>query len=145
MPKILIIQGPNMEWLGRRQPELYGTTTLAEVEAMLRAHGAGRCEMEMFTTNVEGEAITRIYRAVREGCEGLLMNPAAFLFAGYALRDCLRGVEIPYVEVHISNIEKRGLTTVLAAEAAGFVAGFGIASYRLGLDALLAVIAGRIR
>src|SRR3970282_231358 len=79
----------------------------------------------------------RFYLAVDEGVQGLVMNPAAFLFAGYALRDCLRAVPIPYVEVHMTNIEKRGLRSLLAETGVGLIAGLGVQSYVLGLDAML--------
>ena len=138
MHKILLIQGPNMSYLGRRQPELYGKTSAAELNSMLRAHArANQYKLGLFYTHSESEAIERLYRAVDEGVHGLVMNPAAFLFAGYALRDCLRAVPFPYVEVHMTNIEKRGLHSILAETAVGFIAGFGIQSYFLGLEAML--------
>jgi len=139
--RILLIQGANMEWLGNRQPELYGTTTAAELDAVVDAE-ADRLGVTLETsyTNIEGEAIDRIYRAARDGVDGLLMNPAGFLYAGYALRDCLRGVRLPYVEVHMTNIERREMRSVLAAEADGIVVGLGIDSYRFGLQALMCVI-----
>ncbi|MBS0336349.1 MAG: 3-dehydroquinate dehydratase [Proteobacteria bacterium] len=138
MPKILLIQGPNMSYLGKRQPEIYGTTTAAELDAMLRAHAkANKYALEIFYTHSESDAIERLYRAADEGLDGLVMNPAAFLFAGYALRDCLRAVPFPYVEVHMSNIEKRGIHSILAETGVGMVAGFGVRSYVLGLEAML--------
>jgi 3-dehydroquinate dehydratase-2 len=138
MLKILLIQGPNMSYLGKRQPELYGRTTAAQLDAMLLAHaGANGYRLEIFYTHSESEAIERLYRAAKEKTDGLVMNPAAFLFAGYALRDCLRAVPFPYVEVHMTNIEKRGIHSILAETGLGFVAGFGVRSYLLGLEALL--------
>lgn len=141
MTKILLIQGPNLSYLGRRQPEIYGTTTAAELDAMLQEHArANDYALDIFYTHVEGEAIGRIYRAIDEGCDGLLMNPAAFIYAGYALRDTLRTLPFPYVEVHITNIDKRGLHSLLAEAAVGMIAGFGMRSYLLGLDALLGTV-----
>ena len=138
MPKILLIQGPNMSYLGRRQPEIYGTTTAAELDAMLKKHAReNKYALEIFYTHSEPAAIERLYRAVDEKIDGLVMNPAAFLFAGYALRDCLRAVPFPYVEVHMSNIEKRGIHSILAETGVGMVAGFGVRSYILGLEAML--------
>ena len=138
MLKILLIQGPNMSYLGRRQPELYGKTSASELNAMLRRHAqANQYKLALFYTHSEGDAIKRLYRAVDEGFDGLVMNPAAFLFAGYALRDCLRAVPFPYIEVHMTNIEKRGLRSILAETAVGCIAGFGIESYFLGLDGML--------
>ncbi len=144
MPHILVIQGANMEWLGRRQPELYGTTTAAELDDMLRSWADDRgVSLDIVYTNIEGEAISRIYDAVRAGTDGLLMNPAGFLYAGQALKDCIVGAAIPYVEVHITNIERRGMSSVLAPVADGVVYGLGLKSYELGLDALIHVIANR--
>ncbi|HEX5476644.1 MAG TPA: type II 3-dehydroquinate dehydratase [Burkholderiales bacterium] len=138
MTKLLLIQGPNMSYLGRRQPELYGKTTAAELDAMLRAHArANKYALDIFYTHSEAEAIERIYRAAEEGVQGLVMNPAAFLFAGYALRDCLRAVPVAYIEVHMTNIEKRGIHSILAEAAVGLIAGFGVQSYVLGLEAML--------
>ena len=141
MEKILLIQGANMNFLGRRQPEIYGTTTAAELDAMLLAHADANCYgLEIFYTNVEGEAIDRLYRAVDEGVQGLVMNPAGFNHAGYALRDCVVAMPFPYVEVHMTNIEKRGIRSVLAPVAVGSVCGFGVESYRLGLEAMLRLL-----
>ena len=138
MPNILLIQGPNMSYLGKRQPEIYGKTTAAELDAMLMKHARDhKYSLEIFYTHSEAAAIERLYRAVDEKLDGLVMNPAAFLYAGYALRDCLRAMPFPYVEVHMSNIEKRGLHSILAEAGVGMVAGFGVRSYVLGLEALL--------
>ena len=139
MAKLLLIQGPNMSYLGRRQPELYGKTTAKQLDALLlkhaREHGYA---LEILYTHSESEAIERLYRAVEEKIDGLVMNPAAFLFAGYPLRDCLRAVPIPYIEVHMTNIERRGFHSILAETAVGVIAGFGVQSYVLGLEAMLA-------
>ena len=138
MPNILLIQGPNLSYLGRRQPEIYGKTSAAELDAMLLEHArANGYKLEIFYTHSEAAAIERLYRAVDEKIDGLVMNPAAFIFAGYALRDCLRAVPFPYVEVHITNIEKRGFHSLLAEAAVGMVCGFGVRSYVLGLEAML--------
>jgi len=138
MTTILLIQGPNMSYLGKRQPELYGKTTAAQLDAMLHAHAkANKYRLDIFYTHSESAAIERLYRGVDERLDGLVMNPAAFLFAGYPLRDCLRAVPFPYVEVHMTNIEKRGFHSILAETAVGMVAGFGVRSYQLGLEALL--------
>ena len=127
-----------MSYLGRRQPELYGTTTAAELDQMLHEHArANAYDLEIFYTHIEGEAIARLYQAVDEGIDGLVMNPAGFLYSGYALRDCLRAVSFPYIEVHMTNIEKRGIHSILADAAVGMVAGLGLQSYFLGLDAML--------
>lgn len=142
--RILLLQGANMEWLGLRQPELYGTTTAAELDVIMEAEAKRLgVDLEIAYTNVEGAAIDRIYQAARDGVDGLLMNPAGFLYAGYALRDCLRSVRMPYIEVHMTNIERRQMHSVLAAEADGLVVGLGIDSYRFGLEALVRILARR--
>ena len=130
-----------MAYLGKRQPEIYGTTTAAELDKMMLRH-AKKCgvALDIFYTHIEGEAIGRLYRAADEGIDGLLMNPAGLMYAGYALRDCLRSLRFPYVEVHMTNIEKRGLKSVTAETARGVIAGFGLQSYFMGMDALLGLI-----
>ncbi|MBU3747673.1 MAG: type II 3-dehydroquinate dehydratase, partial [Burkholderiaceae bacterium] len=92
-PKVLCLQGANMEYLGIRQPEIYGTTDLQTLHAMLldEAKGLG-IDLDIRVSNLEGEAIGWIYECDRAGYAGLLMNPAGFSYAGYALRDCLRGI-----------------------------------------------------
>ena len=143
MPNILLIQGPNLSYLGKRQPELYGRTTAAQLDALLRAHARShKYQLDIFYTHSEGAAIERLYRAAEDRCDGLVMNPAAFLFAGYALRDCLRAVPFPYIEVHITNIDKRGFHSILAEAAVGLIAGFGVRSYVLGLEAMLEHLKG---
>jgi 3-dehydroquinate dehydratase-2 len=141
MEKILLLQGANMSFLGRREPGLYGTTTAAELDAMLLAHAAAnRYLLDIFYTNSEGEAIDRLYRAVDEGVQGLVMNPAGFNHAGYALRDCVLALPFPYVEVHMTNVEKRGIRSVIAPAAVGGIYGFGVNSYVLGLEAMLKLL-----
>jgi len=144
--KLLLVQGPNMSYLGRRQPEIYGKTSAAELDRMLHAHArAHGYALEIFYTHSEAAAIERLYRAVDEKIDGLVMNPAAFLFAGYPLRDCLRAIPIPYIEVHMTNIERRGIHSILAETAVGVIAGFGVRSYVLGLEAMLAQLKTKTR
>jgi 3-dehydroquinate dehydratase-2 len=138
------MQGANLTYLGKREPSIYGTTTPAELDARLQAHAREKqYELEIFYTNVEGEAINRIYQAADAGVNGLVMNPAGFSYAGYALKDCIKGAALPYVEVHISNVHARGIHCVLSEIAVGVITGFGLHGYILGLDAMLAVLAGR--
>jgi 3-dehydroquinate dehydratase-2 len=136
-PKVLCLQGANMEYLGIRQPEIYGTTDLQTLHAMLldEAKGLG-IDLDIRVSNLEGEAIGWIYECDRAGYAGLLMNPAGFSYAGYALRDCLRGIRMPAVEVHMSNIERRAMKSVTAESCIGVVTGFGLRSYFHGLRAL---------
>ena len=141
MMKILLVQGANLTFLGRREPAIYGTTTAAELDAMLQRHaGAHGYSLEIFYTNIEGEAINRIYRAVDEGFDGLVINPAGFTYGGFALKDCIKGAGLPYVEVHISNIATRNIHCVLSDVAQGFITGFGMHSYILGLLAMLEIL-----
>ncbi|MFO1082905.1 MAG: type II 3-dehydroquinate dehydratase [Reyranellaceae bacterium] len=139
--KLMLVQGANMEYLGRRQPELYGTTTAKELDGIVRrtARGLG-VGLDILYTNTEGEAVSAIYRADRAGVDGLLFNPAGFLHAGHALRDCLRSIRAPAIELHMTNIEKRGYGSVTAEAAIGMIAGFGVDSYILGLEAMVAAL-----
>ena len=138
MTKLLLIQGANMEWLGQRQPELYGTTTAAQLDQMLLAEAKRRgITLDIRYSNIEGEAINFIYAAVREGLDGLLFNPAGFHYAGHSLCDCLRGIKVPAIEIHITNIEPRGMRSVTAKAAVGMISGFGLDSYFLAIDAMM--------
>jgi 3-dehydroquinate dehydratase-2 len=140
---ILLLQGANMEHLGRRLPELYGTTTAKELDSILRrrARELG-VTLQILYTNTEGEAVSAIYKAERGVVDGIVYNPAGFLHAGRALRDCLKSIQAPAIEVHITNIEKRGVVSVTADAAIGMIAGFGIRSYVLALDAMVTRLKG---
>jgi 3-dehydroquinate dehydratase-2 len=144
--KLLLIQGANMEYLGRRQPELYGTTTAKELDAILRRQ-ARRLEvtLDILYTNTEGEAVTAIYKADRGKIDGILFNPAGFLHAGHVLRDCLKSIRAPAIEIHVTNIEKRGYRSVTAEAAVGVIAGFGVESYVLALEAMVARLRQRAK
>ncbi len=139
---LLLIQGANMEYLGRRQPELYGTMTAKELDGLLRrrARELG-AKLDIVYTNTEGAAVTAILKADRAGIDGVLFNPAAFLHAGHALRDCLKSIRAPAIEIHMTNIEKRGYHSVTAEAAIGVIAGFGVTSYLLALEAMVARLA----
>jgi len=139
MTKLLLLQGANMVWLGKREPVHYGTTTAAELDSILQSGARERgVELDIRYTNIEGEAIDTIYAATARGIDGLLMNPAGFSHAGFALRDCLKAVRpLPYIEIHMTNTAKRGIEPVTTAEAVGVIAGFGTDSYILALDAML--------
>lgn len=140
-PSILLIQGPNLSYLGKRQPEIYGTTTAAQLDQICLDHAQSRgYGLDIFYTHSESAAIERIYAAEGEGVQGIVMNPASFSRNGYAIASCLRAVPMRYVEVHISNIEKRGFPSMLAAVADGVVYGFGIRSYTIALDAMLGLL-----
>jgi len=137
-PRILLIQGPNMNYLGKRQPELYGRTTAAELDQMVLEHAdRNGYELTIFYTNTEGAALDKIYEEMDKGMDGLIMNPAAWSFEGSALRFCLMSIAKPYVEVHIRNQYTMKHVSTLADLAVGAVQGFGVHSYVLGLDALV--------
>jgi 3-dehydroquinate dehydratase-2 len=139
--RLLLIQGANMEYLGTRQPELYGTTTAKELNSIVRrrARELG-VALQILYTNTEGEAVSAIYRADRDAIDGILFNPAGFLHAGHALRDCLRSIRAPAIEIHMTNIEKRGYGSVTAESVVGIIAGFGVDSYILALEAMVSML-----
>lgn len=145
MKRILLIQGANLRWLGKRQPEYYGTTTAAELDTRLAAHAeANGYSLAIEYHDVEGEAIRRIYDAVEEGMDGVVINPAGFTYAGYALRDCMLGVrdELPVIEIHITNVAAREIPDIPSSAAAGVVYGFGVLGYKIALEAMLKVLDG---
>jgi 3-dehydroquinate dehydratase II len=144
MRRILLVQGANLTYLGKREPAIYGSTTPEQLDAMLQDHArANGYELTIYYTNVEGDAINRIYEAADRGIDGLVMNPAGFTYAGYALKDCVKGVGLPYVEVHISHLAKRQIQCVLSEVSDGVIFGFGLYGYILGLEAMLHLLAGQ--
>ena len=142
MIKLLVIHGPNLQWLGERRPELYGRTTLEQLNNQLRQDAARRSAMlEIVQTNHEGQIVDLIGRAKRSS-SGLLINPAAYTHTSVAIRDAIEACGVPVVEVHLSNIHGREAFrhhTVTTGVCRGVFAGFGPQSYRLGLEALLAL------
>jgi 3-dehydroquinate dehydratase-2 len=137
---ILVIHGPNLNLLGTREPEIYGETTLEEVNASLaelaKEHGA---EIECFQSNHEGALIDRIQESVSYA-DGILINPAGLTHTSVALRDALLATALPVVEVHLSNVftrEEFRHYSHVSEIAVGLVVGFGPTSYRLGLEALV--------
>jgi 3-dehydroquinate dehydratase II len=147
MPRILMLQGANMNWLGIREPETYGTTTAAELDQQILKYAQQKgFEVEIYYTNIEGEAINKIYDAYNQGFDAIVMNSGGFTFAGYALRDAIRGVRdrMVYVEVHIANHFARYRPgehqNATASAAVGVIMGFGLYGYFLGLDAALHLI-----
>jgi len=140
---LLVIHGPNLNMLGTREPEVYGTTTLADIDASLKALGAELgWEVESFQSNGEGDLVTRIQQAGASNA-GILINPGAYTHTSVAIRDAISSISIPTVECHLSNIHKREEfrhRSLVAGVAAGQVMGFGAESYRLGLRALASVL-----
>ncbi|MBI4593656.1 MAG: type II 3-dehydroquinate dehydratase [Candidatus Rokubacteria bacterium] len=143
MSAVLVLHGPNLNLLGTREPAVYGSLTLAEVDRTIRAHARLRgVRVECRQSNVEGQLVTWLQTAEREGFGGVVFNPGAFTHYSLALRDAVSGIRIPVVEVHLSNVHAREefrRHSVIAAVARGQIAGFGAQSYLLGLDALLAL------
>ena len=135
--KILVLNGPNLNLLGTREPQTYGATTLAEIEAGLLADAAAAgADLQCFQSNHEGALIDRIHAARGEGVQAIIINPGGLTHTSIALRDALAGVAIPFIELHISNVHKREEFrhhSYLSGIAAGVVVGFGPAGYRMAL------------
>jgi len=135
---LLLLNGPNLNLLGTREPHIYGATTLADVEqaAQKQASTAG-AQLAFFQSNHEGALIDRIHAARGEGVDYIVINPGGYTHTSVALRDALAGVAIPFVEVHISNIYQRDSFrhhSYLSAIATGTICGLGIEGYRLAID-----------
>ncbi len=138
-PEILVIHGPNLNMLGKREPETYGSQTLEAVNQGLADHGARTgLTVQTFQSNHEGEIVEKIQQA-RDGCDALIINPAAYTHTSVAIRDAILLLEVPVVEIHLSNIYKReGFrhNSLLADVVAGQIAGFGAFGYIMALDAV---------
>lgn len=140
MPAILVVNGPNLNLLGQREPALYGSTTLADIEADLRARaGADGIDLDFFQSNAEHELVERIQQAGREGVDFIIVNPAAFTHTSVALRDALLAVAIPFIELHLSNVHAREAfrrQSHFSDVAEGVICGLGAAGYRLAYRAV---------
>jgi 3-dehydroquinate dehydratase-2 len=136
--KLLLVNGPNLNLLGTREPEVYGSTTLADVEQAAAAQAAAAgAVLTCFQSNHEGELIDRIHAARSEGVDGIIINPGGLTHTSVSLRDALAGVAIPFIEVHISNIHKREEFrhhSYLSAVAIGVICGLGVDGYRAAID-----------
>lgn len=135
---ILLVNGPNLNMLGTREPEVYGSTTLSDIEhaAAAQASSAGAV-LSSFQSNHEGVLIDRIQKAKSEGVDAIVINPGGLTHTSVALRDALAAVAIPFVEVHISNIHQRETFrhhSYLSGIAVGVICGLGTEGYRLAID-----------
>jgi 3-dehydroquinate dehydratase-2 len=145
--KIAVMHGPNLRLLGRREPEVYGTETLDDVNGILTAEAATQgCDVEFFQSNHEGQLLDFIEEASGR-VDGFLINPGAFTHTSIALRDAFLGVAKPFVEVHLSNTAAREpfrRHSYLSDVAVGVVFGFGVQSYVLGLRGLISRLSRNI-
>ena len=143
-PKILVLHGPNLNLLGTREPHLYGSTTLAEIDAQLVAVGKDLgAEVVTFQSNHEGALIDRIHAVRADGVSGILINPGGLTHSSVSLRDALAAVGLPVVEVHLSNIHAREefrRHSYVAPVSVGQVSGFGAESYHLALRGILSTL-----
>lgn len=137
--KILIVNGPNLNWLGKREPEVYGHQTLADLEEYLLRQVVGQdIKLLFFQANGEGDIIDFIQK--ENDAKGLIINPGAFTHYSYAIRDCVSSMEFPSIEVHISNIYDREAfrhESVIAPVCRGQITGLGFTGYRLAMEALI--------
>ena len=138
---ILVIQGPNLNLLGTREPDVYGTTTLKDIHSKLQEIvQANTAELDTFQSNHEGQLIDRIHQAKLDGVDFIIINPGAFTHTSVALRDALAGVAIPFIEIHLSNIHQREefrKHSYLADIAIGVICGLGAIGYELALQAAI--------
>jgi 3-dehydroquinate dehydratase II len=141
MARLLLLNGPNLGQLGRREPGIYGTTSLTEIETTLKASAtAAGHDLEAFQSDSEGELIQRVHAAREQGVAVILFNPAAFTHTSIALRDALLTAQVPFIELHLSNVAARETFrhhSYFADIALGTIAGFGVTSYTLALEAAL--------
>ena len=143
MPTIALLHGPNLNLLGTRETSIYGNMTLAKIEEELSDLFANACELRTLQSNHEGAMIDFIHDS-REWADGIVINPGAFTHYSYALRDAIAGVQLPTVEVHLSNIHARESfrhTSVLVPVCVGQICGFGWRSYVHGIQAILDYLA----
>ena len=147
MTSILVLNGPNLNLLGKREPGIYGSTTLADIEqALYQQASAQQISLTFEQSNSEEVLIELIHEAGEEGIDGIVINPAAFTHTSVALRDALLGVNIPFVEIHISNVHAREpfrAHSYFSDQALGVICGLGPKGYEYALDAMLTHIASQ--
>ncbi|HVL08968.1 MAG TPA: type II 3-dehydroquinate dehydratase [Burkholderiaceae bacterium] len=143
---ILVLHGPNLNLLGTREPETYGSTTLAEIDRTLVAQAtAAGAHCQTFQSNHEGALVDRIQAARQEGVNFIIINPAAYTHTSVAIRDALAAVDIPFIEVHLSNVHAREPfrhKSYLSALAVGVICGLGARGYQLALEYGLSTASG---
>lgn len=141
MPKILVLNGPNLNLLGRREPGVYGSETLDDIESRLQKQAeSASIDLEFQQYNAEYALIERIHAAMDDGTDFIIINPAAFTHTSVALRDALLGADLPFIEVHLSNVHKREefrRHSYLTDVAVGVIAGLGSIGYDLALTAAI--------
>ena len=140
MKKILIVNGPNLNLLGRREPGIYGSEGFDDYLAALRKRYEGMVDIDYFQSNCEGELIDRLQQAGFGEADGIVLNAGAYTHTSIALGDCIRAIKTPVVEVHISNVHAREEFrhhSMLAAACRGVICGFGLDSYRLAVEAMI--------
>jgi len=141
---ILVIHGPNLNMLGKRETDLYGTTSLEDIDNTLKQQGKkSGIVVESFQSNHEGAIVDRIQEAFSSGISGIIINPAAFTHTSIAIRDALLILDSPIIEIHISNIYKREPfrhKSLIADIATAQISGFGVIGYRLALDGLIRLL-----
>ena len=140
MTQVLVLNGPNLNLLGLREPDIYGDTTLIDLETELRKSIKDDVQLEFFQTNYEGQMIDRIHQIFDKPVDGIIINPGAWTHTSIALRDALSAVSIPIVEVHISNIHARESfrhRSYISGIAIGIIVGCGIAGYGFALQTLM--------
>ena len=144
MKKILVIHGPNLNLLGEREQDIYGKTTLVEINSQLEELARqNQASLKIFQSNHEGEIVDAIGQAKKDQVNAILINPAAYTHTSVAIRDAILAVNLPTVEVHLSNIHAREdfrHTSLIAPVCRGQISGFGVNSYLLGLQAVLGLI-----
>lgn len=141
MPKILAIHGPNLNMLGTREPEIYGSDTLEDINTELQKMAIqNQIQLEAFQSNIEGNIVTRIQQAGQEKVDFIIINPAAYTHTSIAIRDAFMATRIPFIELHLSNVyarEEFRMHSYLSDLAVGVISGFGKNSYLLAFEAAI--------
>ena len=143
--KFLIMNGPNLNRLGKREPDIYGVETMEDCLDRLRQDFPG-IEFDYYQSNVEGFLIDRLQQAAEDGTEGIVLNAGAYTHTSVALHDAIRSIDVPVIEVHISNVHQREdfrHHSFISSACKGVICGFGMNSYRLGVIALVDLVSAQ--